>query len=44
MIIKGQLYYRGSGGILTLAISEEESKEELKRIHDSTCVDNNKPL
>lgn len=40
MIIEGQLYYQGSGGILATAISEAESKEQLKQIHDSTCADN----
>lgn len=39
-LIEGQLYYRGSGGILAPAISEEEGKVELERIHESTCADN----
>lgn len=34
------VYYQGSGGILATAISEAESKEQLKQIHDSTCADN----
>lgn len=44
MIIEGQLYCRGSGGVLARAISEEEAREELERIHSSTCADNDVSL
>lgn len=34
------MYYQGSGGILARAISKDEAKAELERIHWSTCTDN----
>lgn len=37
----GELYFRGSGGVLARAISKAEAKEELKRVHNLYCGDNN---
>lgn len=43
-IIEGQLYYCDTRGILALAILEDESKEELERIYNSTYADKDKSL
>lgn len=36
----GELYYRGSGGVLSRAISKVEAKTELERVHNLCCGDN----
>lgn len=40
-LANGEPYFRGSGGIITRAMFEGEAKEELKRVHDLSCGDNN---
>lgn len=39
-LINGKLYSRGNGGVLAQAIYKAKAKEELKRIHDLSCEDN----
>lgn len=36
----GELYFQGSGGILTRAISKTEAKIELEHVHNLCCRDN----
>lgn len=44
MIVKGELNYRGGGGIMARALSMAEANEELKRVHELSCKDNNVSL
>lgn len=39
-IIEGELYYRGCGGILARAISDDEAKTELEHVHGLTFANN----
>lgn len=40
IFVNGELYFRGTGGILTRAISEGEAKQELKSVNDLSCGNN----
>lgn len=39
--VDGEMYYRGSYGVFARAISKNGAKEELERIHNLSCGDNN---
>lgn len=36
----GELYYRGSGGVLARVISKEQGKAEMDHVHNLCCGDN----
>lgn len=40
ILINGELYHRGTGGVLIRALSQTEAKDELHQIHDLLCGEN----
>lgn len=39
-LINGELYFQGSGRVLARAASKAKTKEDLQRVHDLSCQDN----
>lgn len=39
-IVNGELHHRGSGGAIARAIFVTKAKEELERVHELSCGDN----
>ena len=36
-LVRGELYHRMLGGILSRCIGQEEAQRKLKKVHDKTC-------
>ena len=36
-LVKGELYYRMSGGILSRCVGQKEAQRKLKEVHERTC-------
>ena len=36
-LVKGELYYRMSGGILSRCVRQKEAQRKLKEVHERTC-------
>lgn len=37
VIVKGELYYKGISGVFARALSTEQAKEDLQRVHKLSC-------
>ena len=36
-LVRGELYRRMSGGVLSRCVGQEEAQRKLKEVHDKTC-------
>ena len=36
-LVRGELYHRMLGGILSRCVGQEEAQRKLKKVHDKTC-------
>lgn len=39
-LVNNKVYFRGTGGLIALAVSKAEAKEELKHVRNLSCGDN----